>query len=156
MDELKPIRTNTDHRRALREVDRLIALDPKPKSRDADRLELLTILIDAFERSHSDHRIDDRVDPVAAIEFHLDRLGKTPKDLEAVLGATRTRVWEILNRKRPLTLAQIRALVRELGIPADRLIAEYAVDAPANDNLRRASSAGRTAAKKVTRRARSA
>lgn len=132
MDELKPIRTNADHRRALAEVDRLIARDPKPKSREADRLEMLTILIEAFERSHPDHRIDDKVDPVAAIEFHLERLGKTAKDLETVLGCSRPRVWEILNKKRPLTLAQIRALVRELGIPADRLIAEY--ETPANEN----------------------
>lgn len=144
MYEPKPIRTNADHARALRELDRLIALDPKPKSKDADRLELLTILIEAFERSHPDHRIDDKVDPVAAIEFHLERLGKTPKDLEAVLGATRGRVWEILKRKRPLTLVQIRALVRELGIPADRLIAEY--ETPANQN----------AATKKPRRARTA
>lgn len=132
MYELKPIRTNTDHARALRELDRLIALDPKPKSKDADRIELLTILIEAFERTHPDHRIDDKVDPVGAIEFHLERLGMTTKDLETVLGATRGRVWEILHRKRPLTLAQIRVLVRELGISADRLIAEY--ERPANQN----------------------
>jgi len=134
MDELKPIRTNTDHARAMREVDRLIALDPRPKSREADRLELLTILIDAFERTHPDHRIDTRADPVATIEFHLERLGKTPKDLEAVLGATRTRVWEILNRKRLLTLTQIRALVRELGIPADRLVTAYDLSGPPENN----------------------
>lgn len=146
MYEPKPIRTNAEHARALRELDRLIALDPKPKSKDADRIELLTILIEAFERNHPDHRIDDKVDPVAAIEFHLERLGKTPKDLEAVLSASRTRVWEILNRKRPLTLAQIRALVRELGIPADRLIAEY--ETPANTN----SATPQRAAKKLRRR----
>jgi hypothetical protein len=62
---------------------------------------------------------------VEAIQFHLDRLGKTPKDLKS----SRSRVWEILQRKRALTLTQIRALVRELGIPAERLIAEYKVSA---------------------------
>lgn len=137
MVELKPIRTKVDHARALRELDRLIALDPKPKSKEADRIELLTILIEVFERSHPAHRIDDKFDPIESIAFHLDRLGKTPKDLEAILACTRTRVWEILNRKRPLTLAQIRVLVRELGIPADRLVSEY--ETPASTNALPAS-----------------
>lgn len=122
---LKPIRTSKAHSEALRELDRLVALDPKPRTQDYDNLEALTILIEAFERSHPEHRIDDEVDPVEAIKFHLDRLGKSERELASVLGCTRTRTWEILNRRRPLTLAQIRRLHRELGIPAERLIAEY-------------------------------
>lgn len=129
MRTLKPIRTNKEHAEAMREIDRLLKKDPKPKSADYDRLEALTILVEAFERSHPDHRIDDKLDPVEAIRFHLERLGKDPKELAAVLKCSRTRAWEILNRKRALTLAQIRVLVRELGIPADRLIAEYDVSA---------------------------
>jgi len=125
MNPLKPIRSNKDHAEAVKEIDRLLALDPKPKSADADRLDVLTILVEAFERRHRDHRIESKVDPVAAIEFHLDRLGKGPKDLEVALKCSRTRAWEILNRKRALTLVQIRQLVNEFGIPADRLIVEY-------------------------------
>jgi HTH-type transcriptional regulator/antitoxin HigA len=125
MEALKPIRTNADHAAALREVDALLAKNPKPKTALFDRLETLTILIETFERNHPDHRIDAPVDPIAAIEFHLDRLGKGPKDLESILHVSRSRVWEILKRHRALTLAQIRALVSALGIPPDRLIAEY-------------------------------
>jgi HTH-type transcriptional regulator / antitoxin HigA len=83
----------------------------------------------SWERGHADHRIDESCDPVEAIQFHLDRLGKTPKDLETILKCSRSRAWEILHRKRALSLPQIRALVRELGIPAERLIAEYSVSA---------------------------
>jgi HTH-type transcriptional regulator/antitoxin HigA len=129
MQTLKPIRSNTEHARALREIDQLIAKAPRKASRAFDRLEALTILVEAYERSHSDHRIDERFDPVEAILFHLDRLDKTPKDLETILKCSRSRAWEILQRKRALTLPQIRALVRELGIPAERLIAEYKVHA---------------------------
>ena len=129
MRTLKPIRSNADHARALREIDKLIAKAPKKASVAFDQLEALTILVEAYERSHSDHRIDDSFDPVEAIRFHLDRLGKTPKDLETILKCSRSRAWEILQRKRALTLPQIRALVRELGIPAERLIAEYKIHA---------------------------
>lgn len=125
MSPLKPIRSNKDHAAAMQEIDRLLALNPKPKSADADRLDVLTILVEAFERRHPEHRIESKVDPVAAIQFHLDRLDKGPKDLEVALKCSRTRVWELLNRKRLLTLVQIRQLVNEFGIPADRLISEY-------------------------------
>ncbi|MEY4581324.1 MAG: hypothetical protein RL701_6027 [Pseudomonadota bacterium] len=129
MQTLKPIRSNTEHASALREIDNLIAKTPKKGSRTFDRLETLTILVEAYERSRSDHRIDESFDPVEAILFHLDRLGKTPKDLEKIIKCSRSRVWEILQRKRALTLPQIRALVRVLNIPAERLIAEYKVRA---------------------------
>jgi HTH-type transcriptional regulator / antitoxin HigA len=129
MRTLKPIRSNADHARALREIDKLIAKAPKKASVAFDQLEALTILVEAYERSHPDHRIDESFDPVEAIRFHLDRLGKTPKDLEKILKCGRSRAWEILQRKRALTLPQIRALVRELGIPAERLIAEYKIRA---------------------------
>ena len=129
MRTLKPIRSNAEHARALREIDKLIARVPKKASLAFDRLEALTILVEAYERSHPDHRISESFDPIEAILFHLDRLGKTPKDLEAILRCSRSRAWEILQRKRALTLRQIRALVRELGIPAERLIAEYKIHA---------------------------
>src|SRR5688500_17712892 len=100
MKALKPIRTSREHAQALREIDRLLAKSPKPKGSDLDRLEALTILVEAFERSHPDHRIDEHVDPVEAIKFHLERMGKDPKDLARVLRCSRTRAWEILNKKR--------------------------------------------------------
>ena len=129
MRTLKPIRSNTEHARALREIDKLITKAPKKASLAFDRLEALTMLVEAYERSRPDHRIDESFDPVEAILFHLERLGKTHKDLEKLLKCSRSRVWEILQRTRALTLAQIRTLVRELGIPAERLIAEYKVNA---------------------------
>lgn len=125
MSRFKPIRSTKDHAEAMKEIDRLLSMEPKPRSAEADRLDVLTILVEAFERNHPDHRIESKVDPVAAIEFHLDRLGKGPKDLEVALKCSRTRVWELLNRKRALTLVQIRQLVKQFGIPADRLVTEY-------------------------------
>lgn len=122
---LKPIRNDDGHAEALQEIDRLIALNPVQGTPDFDYLETWTILVEAYETSQDTHRIDNAVDPIAAIEFHLERLGKTSKDLESILGCSRTRVWELLNRKRSLTLPMIRSLSRELGIPADRLITEY-------------------------------
>lgn len=125
MSPLKPLRSSRDHAQAMREIERLLALSPAKGSEELDRLEALAILVDAFESDHEEHRIDEHADPIEAIHFHLDRLGKTPKDLEAVLGCSRTRVWEILHRRRSLTLAMVRALHHHLGIPAERLIAEY-------------------------------
>ena len=94
MRTLKPIRSNAEHARALREIDKLIAKAPKKASLAFDRLEALTILVEAYERSRPDHRIDESFDPVEAILFHLDRLGKTHKDLEKLLKCIRSRVWE--------------------------------------------------------------
>ena len=85
---------------------------------EGDRLDVLATLIDAYEAEHDPM---DPPDPVEAIRFRMEQEGLTRKDLERVLG-TRTRVSEILNRKRSLSIGMIRRLHAELGISAEVLI----------------------------------
>jgi HTH-type transcriptional regulator/antitoxin HigA len=114
--ELKPIRSEADYERALAEVE--ILWGAKSGTPKGDRLDVLATLIDAFEATH--HPMDPP-DPVEAIKFRMEQQGLTRKDLEQVIG-TRTRVAEILNRKRSLSIAKIRRLHTQLGISADVLI----------------------------------
>jgi HTH-type transcriptional regulator/antitoxin HigA len=113
---VRPIRTEADYEAALAEIDHL--LDATEGSAEAERLELLSILVEAYEEVH--HPIDPP-DPIDAIRFRMEQQGLSRRDLEAYIGS-RARVSEILNRQRPLTLAMIRRLHRGLGIPADSLI----------------------------------
>jgi len=114
--ELKPIRTKADYEKALAEVERLWgAKSGTPKG---DRLDLLATLIDAYEAAHFPV---DPPDPVEAIKFRMEQQGLSRKDLEPLIG-TRTRVAEVLNRKRSLSIGMIRRLHEHLGISADVLI----------------------------------
>ena len=85
---------------------------------NGDRLDVLATLIDAYEAQHEPI---DRPDPIEAIRFRMEQQGLTRKDLEPLLG-TRTRVSEVLNRKRTLSIGMIRRLHAELGIAAEVLI----------------------------------
>ena len=114
--ELKPIRSEADYDRALKEVDRLWGA--KLGTPKGDRLDILITLIEAYEDRHYPM---DPPDPIVAIEFRMEQQGLTRKDLEPLIG-TRTRVAEVLNRRRSLSIAMIRRLHAELGIPADVLI----------------------------------
>ena len=114
--ELKPIRTKADYEKALAEVERLWgAKSGTPKG---DRLDILATLIDAYE---AEHYPMDPPDPIEAIKFRMEQEGLTRKDLEPLIG-TRTRVAEVLNRKRSLSIGMIRRLHERLGISADVLI----------------------------------
>ena len=101
---------------ALEEVDRLWGA--KSGTPDGDRLDILATLIDAYE---TDHYPMDPPDPIEAIKFRMDQQNLTRRDLEEIIG-TRTRIAEILNRKRALSIAMIRRLHERLGISADVLI----------------------------------
>ena len=116
MDALKPIRSESDYQAALVEVERLWGA--RLGTPEGDRLEVLATLIDAYEAQQDPM---DPPDPIGAIRFRMEQQGLTRKDLERVLGS-RTRVSEILNRKRNLSIAMIRRLHAELGISADILI----------------------------------
>ncbi|HEY1710517.1 MAG TPA: helix-turn-helix domain-containing protein [Rhizomicrobium sp.] len=115
-NDLKPIRTKADHRRALVEVERLWGA--KSGTPDGDRLDVLATLIDAYE---AEHYPMDPPDPIEAIKFRMESQGLTRKDLEPMIG-TRTRVAEVLNRKRSLSISMIRELHQQLGISAEVLI----------------------------------
>lgn len=114
--ELKPIRNDADHEAAMGEVARLWGAESGTP--EGDRLDVLATLIDAYEAKH--HALD-APDPVEAIKFRMEQQGLTRRDLEGVIG-TRTRIAEVLNRKRGLSIDMIRRLHDRLGIPAEVLI----------------------------------
>ena len=116
MTELKPIRTEEDYEAALAEIGRLWGA--RSGTPEGDRLEVLATLVEAYE---AEHHLMDPPDPIEAIKFRMEQQGLTRKDLERLLG-TRTRVSEVLNRKRSLSIAMIRRLHEELGISAEVLI----------------------------------
>jgi HTH-type transcriptional regulator/antitoxin HigA len=116
MAAIRPIRTEQDYAAALAEVERLWGA--AAGTPEGDRLDVLATLIDAYEAERDPV---DPPDPIEAIRFRMEQQGLTLKDLEAILG-TRTRVSEVLNRKRELSIAMIRRLHAELGIPAEVLI----------------------------------
>jgi HTH-type transcriptional regulator/antitoxin HigA len=116
--EIRPIHTEDDYKAALREVSAYFDNQPASGAPDGDRFEILLTLIEAYEAKR--YPID-LPDPVEAIKFRMDQAGLTPKDLVPAIGRL-NRVYEILNRKRPLTLNMIWKLHQDLGIPAECLI----------------------------------
>jgi HTH-type transcriptional regulator/antitoxin HigA len=116
--QVKPIKSERDYRRALKEVARL--MDARPNTAEGDRLEVLATLVVAWEEKH--HAID-APDPIEAIRFAMEQRGLTRRDLEPLIGS-RARVAEVLNGKRSLTLPMIRRLHSALGIAAEVLIRE--------------------------------
>lgn len=117
--ELKPIRTKRDYQAALTEAERL--WDAPAKSPEADKLGVLVMLIEDYERQH--YTIADP-DPITFLTQVMENRGLTRKDLELYIGP-RGRVSDILNRTRPLTLGMIRLLSNGLKLPADVLIRPY-------------------------------
>ena len=113
---IKPIKTDADYRATLREIENLMMADPDTP--EGEKLDVLTTLVEAYEARHFPM---DLPDPVEALKFEMDRKGLTVKDLEPMIGKS-NRVYEILNRKRSLTLNMIWKLHRKLGIPAESLI----------------------------------
>ena len=116
--EIKPIRTKKDYRAALKEIETLMSA--RADTPEGERLDVLATLVEAYEKKH--YRFD-LPDPVEAIKFRMEQSGLGPKDLVPIIGQI-NRVYEVLNRKRPLTLQMIRRLHRDLGIPAESLIKE--------------------------------
>jgi HTH-type transcriptional regulator/antitoxin HigA len=115
-NSVRPIRGKKDYEAALKEVERLWGA--KLGTPEGDRLDVLATLIDVYETTHFPM---DPPDPVEAIKFRMEQQGLTRKDLEPLIG-TRTRVAEILNRRRSLSIEMIRRLHKTLGISADVLI----------------------------------
>jgi len=116
MKRFKAIKNESDYDAALIEIERL--MDAKMGTPQGDRLDVLTTLVEAYE--HKRWRIDPP-DPIEAIKQRMEQRGLSRRDLEALLG-TKSRVSEVLNRKRPLTITMIRRLHQRLDIPAESLI----------------------------------
>ena len=117
---IKPIKTKVDYRAALKEIEALMTA--RAGSPDGERLDILVTLVEAYEKRHFHF---DLPDPVEAIKFRMEQMALAPKDLVPMIGQI-NRVYEVLNRKRPLTLQMIRRLHQKLGIPAESLIKEPA------------------------------
>lgn len=119
---IKPIRTNMDYKASMARISELTKGDPDALSDSQfDELEILTTLTDAYENIH--HRIE-APDPVEAIKFRMEQQGLKDEDLAPILGQ-RSRVSEILNKKRRLSLTMIRKLNEQLNIPFESLVNEY-------------------------------
>ena len=118
--DIKPIKTDSDYRAALKEVESLMTAETNTP--EGEKLDILVTLIEAYERTHFPL---DLPDPVEAIKFEMEQKGLTVKDLEPMIGKS-NRVYEVLNRKRSLTLKMIWKLHQELGIPAECLIKQPA------------------------------
>jgi HTH-type transcriptional regulator/antitoxin HigA len=114
--KINPIKTRRDYRRALKQIEGLMAA--KRNTPEGDRLDVLVTLVEAWERQHYPL---DLPDPIEAIRYHMDQNGLAPRDLVPFIGS-RNRVHEVLNRRRPLTLKMIWRLHEGLGIPAESLI----------------------------------
>lgn len=117
-EPIRPIRTKADHRKALHEIERL--WEAKPGTPEHDRLEVLEMLVEAWEEKHVPIPPPD---PVEAIRFRLDQLGLGQRDLARILGS-RARASEVLSHRRGLSLQMIKRLHRALGIPGDILLAD--------------------------------
>ena len=113
---IKPIKTNADYQAALKEIETLMMAEAG--TTEGEKLDVMVTLIEAYEAKHYPL---DLPDPVEAIKFEMERKGLTVKDLEPMIGKS-NRVYEILNRKRTLTLKMIWRLHNGLGIPAESLI----------------------------------
>jgi HTH-type transcriptional regulator/antitoxin HigA len=117
--ELRPIRSKRDHAAALKQAEAL--WDAREGTPEADRLAVLVILIENYEREH--FPIPDP-DPIQFLEHVIEVRGLARKDLEPYIGS-RARVAEVLNRVRPLTLEMIRRLSSGLKLPAEVLVRDY-------------------------------
>jgi len=117
--EIKPIKNEQDYDIALERIYAL--MDAKKGTKEGDQLEVLSILVEDYESVHHPIGLPD---PVEAIKFKMEQLELNQKDLVGILGFP-SRVSEILNKKRKLTLDMIRKLNKHLSIPTEVLIQEY-------------------------------
>ncbi len=118
MPAIRPIRSKKDYEDALREVSAYFDNEPEPGSAKGDRFEILTLVIESYEAKHF---AIEAADPIEAIKFRMEQQGLTPKDLVPSIGKP-NRVYEVLNRKRGLTMEMVRNLHKNLDIPLESLI----------------------------------
>jgi HTH-type transcriptional regulator / antitoxin HigA len=119
--DIRPIKTKKDHAQALKRIETLMSA--KVNTPAGDELDILVTLVEAYEAKHY---VIDAPDPIAAIQHRMEALGMVRKDLEPLLGS-KSRVSEVLNRKRKLTMEMVRNLHEGMQLPAEALIQDYAV-----------------------------
>lgn len=116
--QIKPIKTEQDYQAALQAVSPMFDNEPELNTPEGDFFEVMCLLIEEYEKRH--HPIE-APDPIEAIKFRMEQQGLTVKDLEPAIGKA-NRVYEVLNRKRSLTLPMIRRLHAQFGIPLKSLV----------------------------------
>jgi HTH-type transcriptional regulator / antitoxin HigA len=116
---IRPLRSEADYDTALKEIERYFENEPKPGTPDADRFDLLALIIEDYERKRWPIEPPDTID---AIRYQMETGSHTQADLGRLLGSRR-RASDILTRKRPLTMKMAWRLHREWGVPAEALIA---------------------------------
>jgi HTH-type transcriptional regulator/antitoxin HigA len=125
MQNIRAIRTEADYDWALSEIERYFTKEPKEGSLEAERFDVLSALIEAYEAKHWPIEPGD---PIEAIRYKMEVAGLTQSDLSDLLGSA-PRASEILNRKRALTTEMIYKISRAWGIPADSLVRPYHLQA---------------------------
>ena len=116
--EITPIKTEQDYKHALHRIEAIFS--SRPDTEEGDEIEILGILIEQYEKVHFPI---DLPDPIEAIKFRMDQMSLNQQDLTKIIGS-KSRASEIMNRKRPLSIRQIRTLQKTLQIPADVLLKE--------------------------------
>ena len=119
---IKPIKSEEDYIATLNQIESL--MDAKPNTPQMDELEVLTTLVEVYE---AQHYIINAPDPIEAIKFRMEQEGLKQKDLVSIVGS-KSRVSEILNKKRKLTIEMIRKLHKQLNIPIESLFIDYKIN----------------------------
>ena len=119
---IKPIKNEQNYTDTLIKIEKLMSA--KPNTTEMDELEVLTTLVEAYEERF--YKID-APDPIEAIKFRMDQVGLKQKDLVAIVGS-KSRVSEVLNKKRKLTIEMIRSLHMQLHIPIESLFLDYKIN----------------------------
>lgn len=119
---MQPIKTEADYQAALKEVEALF--DAAPDTPERDRLEVLSILVEAYEKKHFPIGLPS---PVDAIAYHIESRGMTQQDLEPFIGDSAT-VADVLAKKAPLTLEMIQKLNKGMGISLEILAQAYELE----------------------------
>jgi len=122
---LRPIKSKEEHSIYLSRAYELMQLDLSPNSIESDELEVISILIEAYEKENFPI---ESPNPIEAILFRIEQLGMSSSELNKILGS-KSRTSEILNGKRKLSIGMIRKLHEKLGIPAQILIKDYELTA---------------------------
>ena len=123
--EIRPIRTDEDHRAALNDIDACWGAPEGPE--EGDRLDVLLALVDAYEEKRWPINIDASFDPIDVLNHAIEEMGHTQAELSALLGS-RSRASEILSRRRALTVDMIHKVSKAWSIPADLLVRPYRID----------------------------
>lgn len=123
--DIRPIRTDQDHRAALEEIE--ACWGAAEDTEEGDKLEVLVALVELYEAKRWPVETGEGFDPVDVLRYAIEELGHTQAELGALLGS-RSRASEILTRRRPLTVEMIHKISYAWKIPADLLVRPYRID----------------------------